>query len=251
MDRPNRTFKNGKYAILDSLCYAQFLANYYLDSKKKTDEENDYQPEILEELINDISTLPNSVPLMSSKDKLKLRKTRCVLRFHVPNKFKKPEAYAQHLLFMYYPFRKEDELKGESGTYVEKLLEPRVIEYIQNNKSICEPFGEIVDEAFVQFDRDARGLDIHGEQENEEVREEVLKNNDNNDDHGEDEEVYHGGAPFQPLQPIISDEELNSRIRSLNKKQREIFDLILKWTRETIQSRNSKNIQKPDPFQIF
>ena len=148
---------------------------------------------------------------------------------------------------MYYPFRKEDELKGESGTYGEKLLEPDVIEYIRNNKCICEPFGEIVDEAFVQFNRDARGLDIHGEQENEEV---VLKNNDN-DDHDEDEEVYHGGAPFQPVQPIISNEELNSRIRSLNKKQREIFDLILKWTRETIQSRSSKNIKKPDPFQIF
>ena len=47
----------------------QFLANYLLDSKKKTDEENDYQPEILEELINDLSNLPNSVPLMSSKEK--------------------------------------------------------------------------------------------------------------------------------------------------------------------------------------
>ena len=44
-----------------------------------------------------------------------------ILRFHVPSKLKKPEAYAHHLLFLYYPFRKEEELKGEFGTYGEKL----------------------------------------------------------------------------------------------------------------------------------
>ena len=148
----------------------------------------------------------------------------------------------------YYPFRNENELKSETGTYSGKLLDPDVINCINTNKNICEPFGEIVDEAFVHFSRDARGLDIQGEQENEEVREEVQNNE--NDEIDEDEEVYNGEAPSQPVQPIISDEEPNSRIRSLNKKQREIFDFLLKWTRETIQSRNF-DIQKPDPFQIF
>ena len=53
---------------------------------------------------------PVSLPLMSSKEKLKCRKIRSVLRYHVPNKHKFPEKYSHHLLFMYYPFRSEAEL---------------------------------------------------------------------------------------------------------------------------------------------
>ena len=68
---------------------------------------------------------------MVGKEYLKLRKTKCVLRFHVPSKLKKPEAYAHHLLFLYHPFRKEEELKGEFGTYGEKLTNPDVMECIR------------------------------------------------------------------------------------------------------------------------
>ena len=139
---------------MDSFCYAQFLANYCLDLKKNPEDENDFQPEILEKL----STLPSSVPLMSSKERLKLRKTKCVLRFHFPNKSKKPEAYTHHLLFMNYTSRKEDDLlkNTETGTYCEKLSDSDVIDCIRRNKNICEHFGEIVDEAFVLFNRNIR-----------------------------------------------------------------------------------------------
>ena len=76
LDRPNTFFKNGKFAIIDSLCYADFLRNYTLDSKKSNEnDQNDYQPEILEEIEKELSpnSLPKSIPLMSSKEKLKLR----------------------------------------------------------------------------------------------------------------------------------------------------------------------------------
>ena len=53
---------------------------------------------------NDTHTFPPIVPLMSSKQKVKCRKIRAVLRYHVPNRHKYPEKYAHHLLFMYYPF---------------------------------------------------------------------------------------------------------------------------------------------------
>ena len=33
MERPNATFCNGKYNILDDFCYAEFLA-YYTDENK-------------------------------------------------------------------------------------------------------------------------------------------------------------------------------------------------------------------------
>ena len=140
---------------------------------------------------------------MIGKEYLKLRKTKCVLRFHVPSKLKNPEAYAHHLLLLYYPFRKEEELKGEFGTYGEKLIDPDIIECIRTNQRICEPFGEIVDDAFENFNRETRGFDIQGEQENDDVMEDFRQNNDY--DEKEDEETYKGGAPLQPVQPIISD----------------------------------------------
>ena len=44
LDRPNRDFKNGKYNIIDQLCFAEFLSLYYTDPKSKDCSSNDCQP---------------------------------------------------------------------------------------------------------------------------------------------------------------------------------------------------------------
>ena len=256
IDRPNRTFKNGRYAAMDALCYAQFLSNYYLEPKKK-ETENDYQPEILEELdpaeVADLA-LPKSVPLMSSKERLKLRKTKSILRYHVPSKEKKPEHHAHHLLFMFYPFRNEEELKNTpSGTFTEKLLSPEVIEIINRNKAIFEPYADAVDGAMLNFHENTRGFDIYGEQENDDVREEERNyaSEEEADNEGNTENVYRGGAPIQNIEPLISDDELSRRIRSLNEKQRGMFNYIVNWCKKTSQNLRTSTATKPDPFYIF
>ena len=44
------------------------------------------------------------------------------------------------------------ELKtGESNPYCAKLQEPGVINIINKNKSLVESFGDLVDEAFLNF----------------------------------------------------------------------------------------------------
>ena len=45
IDRRNLSFCGGKYSVLDSFCFAEFLRNYYLAPSKSKD--NDCQPEIL------------------------------------------------------------------------------------------------------------------------------------------------------------------------------------------------------------
>ena len=45
------------------------------------------------------STFPKIVPLMSSKEKLKGRKVKAVLRYHQPSPNKVIEQYAHHLFF--------------------------------------------------------------------------------------------------------------------------------------------------------
>ena len=73
VERPDQNFKNAKYAAVDSMCFAEFCAYYYLDSSKWT--ENDCQPEVLEDQVMEVNHAPcgypSPLPLMSDKkDKL-------------------------------------------------------------------------------------------------------------------------------------------------------------------------------------
>jgi len=82
MDRPNLEYKNGKYHMVNQMCYSEFLSNYSQKIKARPEDANDSQPEILEEVIAEIqneSAYPKSLPLMSSKETLSLRKEKCVL----------------------------------------------------------------------------------------------------------------------------------------------------------------------------
>ena len=143
MDRPDATFKGGKYNVLNEICYAEFLAHYEPDSKPR-EVENDYQPEIVNDEMMEGNEkqypYPAKIPLMNSKNKLKCRKRRAILRFHVPNRHKDPEKYAHHILFMYYPFRAESDLLH--NTFVEKLAQPGVLDIVNENKEKTEPYEE-------------------------------------------------------------------------------------------------------------
>ena len=85
LDRPNENIKNGEYKIIDQLCSAEFLSLYYVDAKQIEISENNSQPVVLnDELMNsnhEEFIFPKIVPLMSSKEKLKCRKVKAVLRY--------------------------------------------------------------------------------------------------------------------------------------------------------------------------
>ena len=49
---------------------------------------------------------------MSSKDKLKLRKGKYILRYHTPHEATEPEGHAHHMLFMFIHFRKKSSLNN-------------------------------------------------------------------------------------------------------------------------------------------
>ena len=79
IDHPNIACFSGKYLILDSFCYAEFLRFYQVASNTKLTE-NEYQPEELSnELIEDIHNIDHVYPtltsLMSSKEIFKCSKT--------------------------------------------------------------------------------------------------------------------------------------------------------------------------------
>ena len=154
IDRPNTAILGGKYKTLDTFCYENFLAHYYILPNTYT--VNDSQPTIWQEdlLENNHSSCncPATIPLLSSKEKSKCRKVKAVFRYHVPNRHKYPEKYAHHLLFMYYPFPNEQDLKAfNSGMYTEKLTEAGILDIINANKQVFEPFGDLVDSALLHY----------------------------------------------------------------------------------------------------
>ena len=90
---------------------------------------------------------PSSIPIMSANEKLKCRKVPYVLMYRVPNQHAHPEEYAHHLLFMYFPFRNENELKL-NNSYAEKLNLPNVLEIINLNCIKVDPYALLVENAW-------------------------------------------------------------------------------------------------------
>ena len=105
---------------------------------------------------------------MSSKEKLKCKTVKSVLRYHVPNLHKQPENYAHHMLFMFYPFRKNQTCVQWKVAHTWKNV---VIKNIVNeNKQTFEPFSELVDSALTDYRTDlTRNPDAFAQQENDEV----------------------------------------------------------------------------------
>ena len=215
--------------IIENLCFAEFLKRYQLVPKA---EENDCQPEELHDGIikNNHSFVGqyHRILTTSSKEKLKCPKVNLVLRYNLPNRHKEPEAYAHHLLFMFYPFRVESELKsGEPPSYFAKLNEPGVIDIINFNKALTEPFSDLVDEAFLHFRTElTSNFDSYAQQENDETEQDQFESsiqvdNSTNGDHEIDGNTQTQNAEIRnnSMANILHDDEINAKIRSLNFKE--------------------------------
>ena len=141
-------------SVLDKLCLAEFAAYYYKDYRKESDETSDAQPNVLtvevihtqHSVLQNIS-LPPEITLMNTKEKMKCRKVKAVIRYHTHNKTKEPERYFHHLLMLYYPWRNESDLMAAGQSYASKFYEPNVQEVVELNRSVFEPDADAVTEA--------------------------------------------------------------------------------------------------------
>ena len=81
---------------------------------------------------------------------------------------------------MYYPFRDEKEHKSNNpSTYRSKLEEPGVLDVLNKNYLLFEPFPTIVDEAFERLNSDIHtNMDLYGQQENDEVNEKLAEHSE-------------------------------------------------------------------------
>ena len=72
---------------------------------------------------------------------------------------------------MFYPFRNENDLKSNiTGSYSEKLQEPGVIDVINRNKQVFEPYADLVESALLNLRTNlAYNQDSYSNQENDQV----------------------------------------------------------------------------------
>jgi len=119
---------------------------------------------------------PKIIPLMKSKDKMRCRSAKKILRYHTPNATLKPEEHAHHLLMLFYPFRHEQELfSNEENSFLVKLNQPDVLAVVNGNREKFEPFGNLVEESLVHFTSHSRTTDSFAEQENEDLQENLVE----------------------------------------------------------------------------
>ena len=229
IDRPNNTFKNGKYKVVDSFCFAEFVAYYHVDYSFS--DENDCQPEILSSLEKATAHplgYPLSIPLLTSKEKLKCRKIRSVLRYHIPNAKKEPEKYAHHILFMFYPFRNESDLCSSlDGKYMTKLTEPGVQDIVNENKIRFEPYGDMVDSALCTLHQVMNTFT--------EPPDNVFNVTVTDDEDSPCEQHSSSSYNSYRTSPILSDDQITSMIDSLNENQMDIFLVVNKWARDYVK----------------
>ena len=65
------------------------------------------------------------------------------------------------------------EIPSSAGTYFAKLQEPGALDIVNRNKTIMEPFGEIVDQTLSNLRSDVTIPDSFSQQENDEVQAEL------------------------------------------------------------------------------
>jgi hypothetical protein len=98
------------------MCLALFAARYFKDYKSDLNEVSDSLPEVLSDdfivpqnIENHNTRLPDRIKLVNSREIMKCRKIKAVIRYHTPNKRKEPEKYFHHLLMLHFPWRNEQE----------------------------------------------------------------------------------------------------------------------------------------------
>ena len=148
------------HILILSVLQSFILLRLHCKSKEKA--ENHNQPVVLDdELMNlqhSVTHQNETIYLMNSNERLKRRKVRAVLQYYVPNLNKNPERYAHHFVFSFYPFRDEGHLKHPPifVNYLAKLQQPKVLNVVNQNKLVMEPFSDFVGTALANVSQCTR-----------------------------------------------------------------------------------------------
>ena len=138
----------------------------------------------------------------------------------------------------------------EPHTHTKQFSEDGVTKIVHNNEHKFEPYTELVDEAYENFNTElVDNQDSYGQIENDES---VTASYSEEAKATEDSENSSANLYSASLMPEIPpDNEIAGSIRSLNEKQPMVFNVVHKWSRNFIKSLSTKRCFTVDPIQIF
>ena len=102
------------------------------------------------------------------------------------------------------------------------------MDIINRNRSVMEPYSEIVEEASANLTAHLKNPDAFSQQENDEVQAELASTADDlldQEDEADSDVLFEESSllPSYTVPVLMSDNELNSKIQLLNQKQRKLF----------------------------
>ena len=106
------------------------------------------------------------------EERMRCRKVRKILQYHVPNKILYPEKFAHHVLLLLYPLKDEKGLlSGLPPLYQNKLQEQRIQDIVNLNTIKFQLYGDLVDGVYSQLNETLiNNQDPHSQIENDDSR---------------------------------------------------------------------------------
>ena len=229
---------------LEQLCYADFASNY-ISKKVDVDSENIESYTVPVSDVIQVPLNPNCIVLKDNLGQMRKRSRPCVIRFHKVSKLKNPESHYLRIVQLYLPWRNEDELKHEDGTYESKYKE--VENEISVNRKRHEPYVDIDYEEI--YNRDLQESD----NEDEEQDPNFSMFDPNLIDYDEDVTNSTTSGPIAPTTVndlLLPNEIYYEMCSQLNEMQRNLFNFVMQHTRECRFAEDNA-VSPPDPFHIF
>ena len=245
--------------ILEDMCLADFASLYQFTrtSRKKADNVNDLtenadnNTDAPEENPHDPEGLyPQQIQLKDELGYMVKRKTPIVIRSHQFSKTSQAEQYYHAKLFLYYPWRNEDNLKLD-GSYQNNfnLLHDK----IQPTMNRFEYFSNEVSEAVEDMENGVTDnawafLASTSEQQNTDDREEGVVEEMNlmtGYDPNSNELPESSMCQYEINEAVMSPEEYKALILSLNSLQYTVHQHFVDWCMNQLLARRTG---KPDQF---
>ena len=259
---------------LDDKCLAWFAANYDRCSPTTNSTQNRQAPmqslesDVVPNLTEDLNEQECQViTLQNNLGKMRKRKTEAIIRWHKFNKEKEPEKYYRAKLFLFMPWRNEEEIIGNYTSMEDRYTE-ECTAVQQNEQQYTYNEGEL-NEAYQQLEENGppenaweamapnMAAQVNDEENEGSTEERHIDDNDlqaqltlpQRQSAAADQSNRSLLFTKEKNKTLMSTSEYNASMRSLNKKQRDIINYHRQWCKDAIIAHKAN---KPvQPYQLF
>ena len=239
---------------LEEICYASFASNYKHKSIENTKIDDDDKLEsVYSTAVSGYVDVPEDGSIIKLKNDMGFMRKRsrpCVIRWHSVSKDKSPELYYLRILQLYLPWRSEDELCHNNGSYFSKYEEVKDIIYDTIMK--FEPYHEMSTED-LENAYDSSDDELTNENSGDESENDFSIFDPNNLEFDSEDTLptnISGVSCNNSNSLSIPREKYYAMCKELNNEQRALFNYLLVYI-QLLKHSESNGKDHPEAFHIF